>query len=191
MKIREYVKQFKERPPLNKNQIFCKIAAVLTLVLAILFDLITKKIVVAKMDLYEEIPVINGIFHWKYIQNKGAAFGMLADRREVFLIISTVAIIAMAIYLIITRCDRLFWMIGIGMLVGGGIGNMIDRISLGYVVDFIYVALIDFAVFNIADCFVCIGVAILMYLSILDIIRDYQKEKAQKTLHGDQNNGDN
>ena len=190
MKIKEYFDQLKNRPPLTKKQLLCKLAAVLTLFLAIILDVVTKKIVVANMDLFEEIPVLNGVFHWKYIQNKGAAFGMLADRREVFLIISAVAIIAMAVYLILTRSDRVWWMIGIGMLVGGGIGNMIDRILLGYVVDFMYVALIDFAVFNVADCFVCIGVGLLMYLSILDIVREYKKEKAQKEAKGDQTHDD-
>ena len=110
---------------------------------------------------------------------------MLADNREVFLVISSVAIVVMAIYLLFTRTDRLWWMIGIGMLVGGGIGNMIDRIALGYVVDFIYVALIDFAVFNVADCFVCVGVALLMYLSVLDLVREYKEGKAKKALEGD------
>ena len=190
MKIKEYLKQFKERPPLTKKQILCKVIALLTLVLAIIFDIITKKIVVTQMDLYEEIPLINGVFHWKYIQNRGAAFGMLADRREVFLVISMVAIFVMAVYLIFTRSDRIWWMVGIGMLVGGGIGNMIDRILLGYVVDFMYVALIDFAVFNVADCFVCIGVGILMFLCIVDIVRDYKKEKAKKALEGDQEHDD-
>ena len=186
MKINEYLKQLKDRPPLTKKQILCKIVAALTLVLAIVLDVVTKKIVVDNMDLYEEIPVIKGVFHWKYIQNRGAAFGMLADNREVFLVISSVAIVVMAIYLLFTRTDRLWWMIGIGMLVGGGIGNMIDRIALGYVVDFIYVALIDFAVFNVADCFVCVGVALLMYLSVLDIVRESKENKAKKALEGDQ-----
>ena len=190
MNIKEYLKKLKERPPLTKKHILCKIAAALSLILAIVSDVITKKIVVDHMALYEEIPVIPGVFHWKYIQNRGAAFGMLADRREVFLVISTIAIIALAVYLIFTRCDRFFWMVGIGMLVGGGIGNMIDRIALGYVVDFIYVALIDFAVFNIADCFVCIGVGILLLLSILDIINDYRKEKAQKAQSNVHDNND-
>ena len=185
MKINEYLKQLKNRPPLTKKQILCKIVAALTLVLAIILDVVTKKIVVDNMALYEEIPVIKGVFHWKYIQNRGAAFGMLADNREVFLVISSVAIVVMAIYLLFTRTDRLWWMIGIGMLVGGGIGNMIDRIALGYVVDFIYVALIDFAVFNVADCFVCVGVALLMYLSVLDLVREYKKGKAKKALEGD------
>ncbi|MBR6795169.1 MAG: signal peptidase II, partial [Clostridia bacterium] len=117
MKINEYLKQLKNRPPLTKKQILCKIVAALTLVLAIILDVVTKKIVVDNMALYEEIPVIKGVFHWKYIQNRGAAFGMLADNREVFLVISSVAIVVMAIYLLFTRTDRLWWMIGIGMLV--------------------------------------------------------------------------
>ena len=178
MKINEYLKQLKNRPPLTKKQILCKIVAALTLVLAIILDVVTKKIVVDNMALYEEIPIIKGVFHWKYIQNRGAAFGMLADNREVFLVISSVAIVVMAIYLLFTRTDRLWWMIGIGMLVGGGIGNMIDRTLLGYVVDFIDFCLINFAIFNVADSFVCVGAGMLALWVILDTIREEKAKKA-------------
>lgn len=163
-----------------KKQFIAKAVCLALVLVSIALDILTKQIVVRNMALHEEIPLIDGVFHWKYIQNRGAAFGMLADNRTVFLVISTVAIIGLLVYLVVTKSDRMWWMAAIGMLVGGGIGNMIDRIALGYVVDFIYVALIDFAVFNIADCFVCVGVGLLIYLTVLDVIRETKAQKKQE-----------
>ena len=171
-----------------KKQFYAKLLCLAVAVLSIVLDILTKQAVVHNMALYEEIPVLGGVLHWKYIQNRGAAFGMLADQRAVFLIISTVAIIGLFIYLIVSHSERMWWMAAIGMLVGGGIGNMIDRIALGYVIDFIYVALIDFAVFNIADCFVCVGVGLLIYLTLRDMIKEMKAEKKAKKESGDGGN---
>ena len=66
------------------------------------------------------------------------------------------------------------------MIVGGGIGNMIDRIFLGYVIDFIDFTLIDFAVFNIADSFVCVGAGILIVYLLIDLFREIKLERAKK-----------
>ncbi len=162
-----------------KKQFIAKAVCLSVMLIAIALDILTKQIVVQNMALHEEIPLLDGVFHWKYIQNKGAAFGMLADNRMVFLVISTVAIVGLLVYLAVTKSERMWWMAAIGMLVGGGIGNMIDRIALGYVVDFIYFALIDFAVFNIADCFVCVGVGLLIYLTVLDVIREERQKKRE------------
>ncbi len=162
-----------------KKQFIAKIVCLAVMLVSIALDILTKQIVLHNMALQEEIPLIDGVFHWKYIQNRGAAFGMLADNRAVFLVISTVAIIGLLVYLVCTKSERMWWMAAIGMLVGGGIGNMIDRIALGYVIDFIYVALIDFAVFNIADCFVCVGVGLLIYLTVLDVIREAKQQKKE------------
>ena len=66
------------------------------------------------------------------------------------------------------------------MIIGGGIGNMIDRISLEYVIDFIDFTLIDFAVFNVADSFVCVGAGILIAYLVWDMINEIKREKAEK-----------
>ena len=178
--LRESLHKFRNRPPLTKKQSICKFIALLTLFVVIGLDILTKVIVVENMSLGEEIPVLDGVLHWKYIHNPGAAFGMLSNSRAVFLVISVVAIIVLAVYIIFTRSDNLLWMAAVGMLIGGGIGNMIDRIALGFVIDFIYVALIDFAVFNVADCFVCIGVGLMLLLTLLDMIREIKLEKQKK-----------
>lgn len=172
----------------KRRSLFSKLLCLGIIAFAVIFDQITKYIVVKSMALGEEIPLWEGVFHWKYIRNTGAAFGMLADRREVFLILSTVALAVLFIYLFKTRTTRIWWLTAIGMIMGGGIGNMIDRIAVGYVVDFMYVKLIDFAVFNVADCFVTVGAGILLFLTVLDIIKEARAEKEKKKKTGGEDN---
>lgn len=178
--MKEFLDFFRNRKPMTRKQLLFKLMSVFIVIFAVAADYITKQIVTRSMELYEEIPVWNGVFHWKYIQNTGAAFGILKNSREVFMVISVIAIIVMAVYLVLTRTENVWWIVGISLLVGGGIGNMIDRIALGYVIDFMYVALIDFAIFNVADCFVCIGVGILLLMTLLDLINETKAQKAAK-----------
>lgn len=146
-------------------------------------DQLTKYLVVANMELYESIEVIPGIFNFTYIQNDGAAFGMLDDQRWIFLLLSSVAIVGILGFLFWKKPQDKLMLSALVLIVSGGIGNMIDRISLGYVIDFI-----DFCafpeiwkwVFNVADSFVCVGAGIMILWLILDTIRDYKKEQAEK-----------
>lgn len=126
------------------------------------------------------VPIWSGVLHLTYVENKGAAFGMLADHRWIFMTVSTVAIIGIALYLYSGRNTSKLFTSALMLIVSGGIGNMIDRIALGYVVDFIDFALIDFAVFNIADSLVCIGAGLLILSLILDIINETKLAKANK-----------
>lgn len=103
---------------------------------------------------------------------------MLADHRWVFMILSTVGIAAMLVFLCFQKKDIMWNRIALCFIIGGGIGNMIDRIRLGYVVDFIDCRFIDFYVFNIADSFVCVGCV--MYL--IGIIYVEYKNSKQKKL---------
>ena len=94
------------------------------------------------------------------------------------MLFSTVMIIAMGIYLFYPKKQSdIFFCIGAAMVVSGGIGNMIDRVALGYVVDFINVELINFAIFNVADCFVCVGAGIMVLALILEIIKEAKEKK--------------
>ena len=116
------------------------------------------------------------------IENKGAAFGMLANNRWVFLVISTVAIAAFVFYIIKYRPKDILLRISLSFVVGGGIGNMIDRCFRGSVVDFIEVDFIDFYVFNVADIFVCVGCGLMVLYIILSEIKDSKAKKAEKEL---------
>lgn len=131
----------------------------------IAIDQITKWLAVQYLTKVETVPIIKDILHLTYLENEGAAFGMLKNNRWVFLVISTVAIIGLIIYLVKYPPKNKWLIFGLSFIVGGGIGNMIDRLLLGYVVDFIDFRVINFAIFNGADSFVCIGaVLVLIYV---------------------------
>lgn len=151
--------------------------------LIVALDQISKLLVVANIPLYESVEVIPNVFRFTYIRNDGAAFGMLDDARWVFMVLSTVAIVGVIAYMFIKKPESKLLCISLAFMVGGGIGNMIDRICLGYVIDFL-----DFCAFpklwkwnfNIADSFVVVGAGMLMLWMVLDLIREIKEEKVQK-----------
>ena len=152
----------------NRTCRYPRILWIAVTLVGILLDQLTKLLVAGGMELYESIPLWNGVLHITYIQNRGAAFGMLADQRWVFLIISSITILAMLAFLILTKSKNPLLLSAVAMILSGGIGNMIDRLALGYVVDMIEVRLINFAVFNVADSFVCVGAALLFLVVLLE-----------------------
>ncbi|MBQ8720386.1 MAG: signal peptidase II [Clostridia bacterium] len=129
------------------------------------------------------IPVIKGIFHLTYTENPGMAFGLLSDARWVFISVSSVAIIGLAVFLFIGKSPNLLYGISIAMIVSGGLGNMIDRFGFGFalqagrVVDMFEFAFIDFAIFNFADTLVCVGAGLLILALILDIVKEARAGK--------------
>ena len=136
-------------------------------VAVVILDQLSKFIAVKYLMPVSSFPIIKDVIHFTYVENKGAAFGMLQDQRWVFMVISTV-MIAVLIFIMV-KYKKYFhplMLIGIAFVFGGGIGNMIDRTLLGYVDDFIDFTLINFAVFNIAVSFICVGVG----LMLLDVI---------------------
>ena len=160
-----------------------QIIAVVLILVGVGLDQLTKYLVVSNMALHESIDIIPGVFRFTYIQNDGAAFGSLDNARWVFMVLSTVAIIGILIYMFWKKPQNKLMLSALILIVSGGIGNMIDRIALGYVIDFL-----DFCafpkiwmwVFNVADSFVCIGAGLLILWLVLDMIRDYKTEKAKK-----------
>ena len=150
------------------------------------FDQLTKDLVTLSLpiDRSADVPVWDGVFHLRCISNDGAAFGMLDDKRWIFMSMSTIAILVMLAVLIIKR-KSIPVSVGISMalILSGGIGNMIDRVALGYVVDFIYFVPIDFPCFNVADSLVCIGAA-LMFIFVL-FSKDEEPSKVEAELEAE------
>ena len=150
---------------------------------SVIIDQITKLFAVRLLAPVGSVDVIGGVLRFTYVENEGAAFGMLADNRWVFMILSTVAIVALLVYMWKYRPESKFACMSMALIIAGGIGNMIDRVALGYVVDFI-----DFCafpelwmwVFNMADAFVCVGGAMLVLWLIISMVKDYKAEKAAK-----------
>ena len=159
------------------------IISVVLMIVAAVLDQVTKHLVVANLELYESVEVIPGVLDFTYVQNDGAAFGSLDDARWVFMILSTLAIVAILVYMFWKKPQDKVLLAALILVNGGGIGNMIDRISLGYVIDFI-----DFCafpkiwmwIFNVADSFVCIGAGLLVLWLILDTVREYKLMKSRQ-----------
>lgn len=149
---------------------------------AVLFDQLTKGLAVAHLKPVGTVPLIDGVFHFTYTTNPGAAFSLFAaeDQRWIFMTVSSIAIVGMIVYLSLVKKQPLLLNVAVGMLLGGGIGNMIDRIFVGEVVDFLDFRLINFPIFNVADCFVCVGAALLFLAFILDWRREIREEAAKK-----------
>lgn len=143
----------------------------------IVIDQITKALASAYLQPIATFPIIEDIIHFTYRENTGMAFGMLKDHRWVFMVVSTILIIGMGIYLYGMKSENRLYDVSLALILSGGIGNMIDRIFLGYVVDFIDCRFINFAVFNGADSFVCVGAGLLMLALVLDLVKEFKKEK--------------
>lgn len=131
----------------------------------IIFDRLVKKLVVSNMTPWETIPVIEDIFHFTYVQNRGAAFSMWQEQWIILIGLPLAVIAAGFVIMFIKRktWDRLM-LTAIAFICGGGLGNLIDRIDLGYVVDVFDFRV--FPVFNIADIFICMGCG----LMVLDVL---------------------
>ena len=151
-------------------------------------DQLTKWLAVVNLQGKPSFPLWPEVFHFTYAENTGMAFGMLKDHRWVFMVFSTIAIIGLAVYLFRFRPESRWLQVSMAFIIGGGIGNMIDRIFLGYVVDFLDFTLINFAVFNVADSFVCIGAGMMIVYLVIDLVREIKLEKAKKAE--EQNNAD-
>ncbi len=153
----------------------------LTIVAGILLDQITKILASNFLKPIYDVPLIKDVFHLTYTENRGAAFGMLSENRWVFMTFSSVMIIAMCVYLFFPKKNpRPLFGIAMAIVISGGIGNMIDRIASGFVVDFLYFKLINFAIFNVADVFVCVGAGLMVLDVICEIAQEAKKEKAKK-----------
>ena len=155
------------------------------IVITVFLDQLTKYLTVLHLKPIDTLPIIEDVFHLTYVENTGAAFGMMKDARWVFMVTSTLAIIGILGYMVwrtYIKKEKLPWMeaLSLSLIVGGGIGNMIDRTMLGYVVDMIDCRFINFAVFNVADSFVCIGAGLMILYLIILTVKEYKAEKAAK-----------
>lgn len=126
---------------------------------ALLIDQASKALIMKAMFLGQSVPIIDNILHLTYIQNPGAAFSLLAGRTPVFIAVSLIVVAAIIIYQIRGGAKRGLIPISLGLIAGGAAGNLLDRIRLGEVVDFI-----DFRVwpvFNLADSAIVVGAILL------------------------------
>lgn len=136
---------------------------------AVILDQLSKLWILGAFELGESREVLSGILNWTYIQNKGAALGILSEHRWVFMILSAVLIAAILLFIVFSKDITRPLVVVLAMILGGGIGNMIDRFAYGYVIDFIDVKFLPFWkwIFNVADIFVTVGAVLLAAVYIL------------------------
>lgn len=178
------------------------IISVVAMVLLVAIDLLSKYLIVSTFGVtdqlahghdymsalagtIEPIELIPGVLRFKLVVNDGAMMGMLDNARWVFMVLSTVAIIAVFVYLFWKKPQNKLQLISLTLITAGGIGNMVDRSFLGYVIDFI-----DFCAFpqiwkwtfNFADSCVTVGAVMLALWMLIDLVKDTKKKKLEEAL---------
>ena len=142
----------------------------LTLIIVLLLDQVTKIFINSSFVLYESLNIIPGLFNITYIRNPGAAFGFLADadpmfRSIFFIAVSIVAVAIIVVVILKIKADELLSTFGLSLILGGALGNLIDRIRLGEVIDFLdfYLGSYHWPAFNLADSAISIGAGLLIW----------------------------
>lgn len=136
----------------------------------IAIDQVSKWIIVKEMELGESIPIIDNVLYITSHRNRGAAWGILENRMWFFYVITVVFVIFILFYMKkYAKTDRLLG-VSLGLILGGAIGNFIDRVVRKEVVDFIhtYIFSYNFPVFNVADSALCVGVALIIIQTLLE-----------------------
>ncbi len=138
--------------------------------LVLVADQITKYAVRALIDPNQSIPLIKGCLALTHVRNTGAAFGMFSQRQPVFVVATIVAIILIIVYHVKTKETDLLFNVALGLELGGAVGNLVDRVTQGWVTDFLHV--LNFPVWNVADMAIVAGVALLILVMLRDIVRE-------------------
>jgi len=132
------------------------------IVALIVLDQLVKAYVVQNIALGEVKTLIPNLVSLTYLQNRGAAFSMLQDQQWFFAVI-TLVVMAGAIWYLHKHIEDSLWIVfGLVLIIAGGLGNFIDRISQGFVVDMFHLDFINFAIFNVADSYLTVGVVVLL-----------------------------
>jgi len=145
---------------------------------SLILDQVTKLAIDRSLQLYQSIPVIDGLFSVTYVRNKGAAFSFLANsswRLPFFIFVTIIAMVAILVSLYKMRDEQRLAVASLGLIFSGAVGNLIDRIRLGEVIDFldVYWQTHHWPAFNVADSAICVGVTLLA----LDMIIEDRREK--------------
>lgn len=151
---------------MSKHKKLLLVIDLLFLFLLIFIDQLTKYFAIIKLKEQPPISIIPGVLEFNYLENRGAAFGMLQDQKVLFIFVAIIILSVIFYILWKTPEDKKYVRLHIllVLIASGAIGNMIDRIKLDYVVDFIYIVLINFPIFNVADIYVTVATLFLVLL---------------------------
>ncbi|MBR6594680.1 MAG: signal peptidase II [Clostridia bacterium] len=149
---------------MNKKGLLWYLYGALLILAVVALDQISKELVIAHLKGTDGVSLIDGVVSFDYTTNTGMAWGMLKEHRWVFMSLSTVAILGFLVVYFAIREQHILFRISAAFVIGGGVGNMIDRLFRedGGVVDFIRTDFMDFPSFNVADAFITVGAVMLM-----------------------------
>lgn len=158
---------------MNKKKSKLLLFDVFFLLLLVAADQYTKYIAVQRLKNQPAYSIINGVLEFNYLENRGAAFGMLQNQKVFFVFVSVIFLCVIAYVLVKMPPEKKYNRIHVllVMIASGAIGNLIDRLRLDYVVDFIYIVLINFPIFNVADMYVTFSTALLI-IQVLFVYKD-------------------
>lgn len=164
---------------IKKQHLFLSIIALCSLLLA---DQYTKWLAISHLKGQEPFVIIKRVLEFSYLENTGAAFSSFAGRQTLLICLTTLVTALLLWKYLTLPCAKRFVPMRLCMLliISGAVGNLIDRVSRNYVVDFIYFVPIDFPKFNVADIYITVGVAILALL----LFFYYQDEELDKLIGG-------
>lgn len=168
--------------------------SVLIIIGLIILDQLTKYLVVAYVAPVGAVPFIPHVVELRYVLNEGAAFSMFSGKQELLIIFTSIALLGLLYYVLFRKPTGKMEYIALLLIVSGGIGNLIDRIFNGAqlfkggVVDFFNLLFMDFAVFNVADCFVVVGVALWSIYLIFSELKERKTKKIQTLPNNEGNN---
>ena len=154
----------------GSRNVLMNVCFFISAVCILILDQVTKYIIIEKLPINSSIEVISGFFYITHVKNSGAAFGLFQDSIRTLTIISIVAIVLIIILKIMLKLNYAFYNVSLGFILGGALGNLIDRYFVGEVTDFINFTF--WPVFNIADSFLIIGFCLIIIL----ILREYFKK---------------
>lgn len=149
-------------------------------VLLTVVDQLIKLAVENNLQPVSSLSFIEGFIGWRYVRNTGAAFGSFSDSTTLLSVFTGIIIIVGIALIIKGKIKSKYYLTCATMIIAGGLGNLVDRIFRGYVVDFIEVQFTDFAVFNFADILVTVGAFMLIGYLIFDTVRDFTAKKGDK-----------
>ena len=172
--------------PLNKTKLSAtkiKIYSVITMILLVSVDQVIKVFIDRYLKPVGSVPVINSILQFSYYENDGAMMGLMGGKT---LIMTVLAVVCLAVIAFVIFSGKIKFGVDyccVVLMMAGGLGNIIDRIFRGYVIDYIEVLFVDFYIFNFADCLVTCAAILMICNQIYEIIKEHRVKK-EKAIDG-------
>lgn len=152
-----------------------QVITILIMAVLIAADQIIKAIVVKYLSAGGSVDALFGLLRFRYVENTGAAFSSFQNHTG-FLTVFTVVVIVMVLFVLLTQKIKpgmIYWCLT--AVVAGGVGNLLDRIFRGFVVDYIEPTFVNFAVFNFADCCITVGACLMIIFTVYDLVKENKK----------------